>query len=286
MNQHTLTAVVAPALCLSLFHTEASGIIRRHDVNAQLYLDYGAETQFHSVGEVGFRTQSGGFAGASAVLIDQHWVLTAAHRIAQNPEINWEFRNNEVIHGVDEIIYHPGYDGHPNGLSGQDLALLRLSEPITNVDPAMIAQSSLNFGDQVALVGYGGIGDGLGNDWTFTTERWAANNVWDRGAANSEFYTTDFDDPTSGSALPLEGTTTNGDAGGGMFRFENGRWQLVGIASHNIDINSNGMFGDYRDRAKHTRLDTYLPWIQSTIPAPSSGLLIGFASLGITRRRR
>ena len=277
--------VFASTVCVAVIPNEAYGIIRRHDVDASAYLSFGAMEQFHAVGEIGFRTPSGGFAGASAVLIDPNWVLTSAHRISQDPDFNWEFRNNDVIHGIDEIIYHPGYDGHPNGNTGQDLALVRLSSPIHSVAHATLAQTSLGFGDQVALVGYGGIGDGLGNDWTFTTERWAATNNWDFRPNNSEYYTTIFDSPENG-ALEMEGTTTNGDTGGGVYRFENGQWELVAIASHNLDVNGNGMFGDYGDLAKHTRLDRYMPWIQSTIPTPGSVLVLGLGMVGTARRRR
>ncbi len=262
------------------------GIIIRHDVDPALHLALGANPAFDSVGEIGFVNQTGGVAGATGVLIDPEWVLISAHRVAQDPGFDWAFRHNEVVHDISEIIYHPGYDGSATGTTGSDLALVRLTNPIEGAYIPTLTTLGMAFGDEVALVGFGGIGDGNGNGRTFTTERWAAMNTWDQRENHAEYYITDFDRPESG-ALALEGSTTNGDTGAGIFHFTNGQWELAGLGSHVLDTNLSGMFGDYGDRARHTRLEVYRPWIDSIVPAPGGVGVMGiFGLVGCRRRRR
>ena len=210
------------------------GIIIRHDVDPALHLALGANPAFDSVGEIGFVNQTGGFAGATGVLIHPEWVLISAHRVAQDPEFDWAFRHNDVVHDISEIIYHPGYDGSATGTTGADLALVRLTNPIEGAYIPTLTTLGMAFGDEVALVGFGGIGDGNGNGRTFTTERWAAMNTWDQRENHAEYYITDFDRPENG-ALALEGSTTNGDTGAGIFHFTNGRWELA-VLDHMYSI--------------------------------------------------
>ncbi|TVR54536.1 MAG: hypothetical protein EA425_01680 [Puniceicoccaceae bacterium] len=191
------------------------------EVSLADYVALGA--QFPSVGEV--RT---GLSG-SGVLIASDWVLTAAHLAAFGNVSGFSFRIDGGSYAVAERFILPGFD---NATQTNDLALLRLVDPVAGVAPAQlwgfgVAEDLL--GEVGAWVGWGLTGTGRTGFNAPAPGRLAMTNRIDGfggdfGLAASAFVS-DFDSPGGGhnslgvetEPTRLEGAVAPGDSGGGVF---------------------------------------------------------------------
>jgi len=127
---------------------------------------------------------------------------------------------------------------------GADAALIRLSEEVVGIDPAVRYTSDNLVGEEGVMVGYGygGVGS-TGYDSTTPMIKRGATNTIDYVGKNGKLLYTDFDSPDAavnaifdnplGSDDPtdLEGSLAPGDSGGGLFVDVGGEYQLAGINS-------------------------------------------------------
>lgn len=222
------------------------------------------------------------------VLIAQQWAVTAAHAVPSKCV-------KEVIIGgaprrVEGVLTHPGYKKLPHALimearesgdsskaeeflaSSDDIALLKLSSPVTDISPMVLYRGNAEIGKTIQLIGKGATGNGTDGEIPGgshrTTLRRAFNVVVD---ADARWISYVFDPPPS--ALPLEGMTGSGDSGGPVIIEANGQMQLAGLDSWSKYAQSDvrplhaGLYGQV---GYSVRISRYIRWIESIMAAEAS----------------
>ena len=146
----------------------ASAIVIRHDIDDAKYqvqaTDFSALADMPGEGH--------------GVLIAPQWVITAAHAVTWQSEIK-QITINGLSRAVESIVIHPGYKAPPQPLlqqalatwdwtlfrvllaSSDDIALLKLADPITDVSPVTIYNSNDEFGQIIKFIGKGATGNGV-----------------------------------------------------------------------------------------------------------------------------
>jgi hypothetical protein len=226
----------------------ASAIIRRHDLDDAKYLELGV--RYPAVTKL---------AGGNATLIEPQWLITAGHVVASLTPFDRSVEFNGKRYPIDAVATHPEW--RPNGrLKSLDLALVKLSEPVTAVEPAAIYEKRDEDGRAVVFIGTGKFGDGL-------TGPTGDDGHW-RGATNTvtsvldNWVTFSFDRPPNGTAL--EGISGPGDSGGPAFVELDGKNYVIGISSANDDEGAAGPCR-YGSTEYYARVSTGADWIRKTV---------------------
>jgi chymotrypsin len=251
--------------------TSANAIVIRHDVKDSNYRVQAPE--FPALVDMP--------GEGHGVLIAPQWVITAAHAITWQNEIT-QVDINGVPRDVDRIVIHPGYKSPPKEMlatalatwdwtlfrvflaSSDDIALIRLAEPVTDVSSVELSKSGDEVGQIVKIIGKGATGDGV-NGYQFsdshrTELRRAYNKVT---SANGRWFCYIFDEPSN--ALPLEGGAGSGDSGGPILMMAKNKWLLAGLTSW-VDAQSTIRTpGRYGQISCNVRLSHYDTWIESVI---------------------
>lgn len=220
------------------------------------------------------------------VLIAPQWVITAAHAIAWQSEIK-QVTLNGVSRDVERVVVHPGYKKPPHDLihhalatwdwtlfmvqlsSSDDVALLKLAQPVTDVSPVAIHKGDDELGQIIQIVGKGATGTGVTGydpEGSHRTElRRAYNKVT---SADGRWFCYVFDKPSE--TLPLEGGSGSGDSGGPILIQAGQDWLLAGLTSWTVP---QGVVrtppGQYGQISCNVRLRHYKDWVESMIsPQP------------------
>jgi len=218
------------------------------------------------------------------ILIDPRWVLTAAHAVTwQSDGVN-DVTINHVPRHVEHLVLYPGYRKLPQSLvdkalktgdatqilaflsASNDVALLKLSEPVTDVAPIAIYRGNDELGNIVKIVGKGAAGTGSrgqdANGAHRTVLRRAFNKIT---SVQGQWLCYVFDKPPS--ALPLEGISGDGDSGGPVLVQVKGEWQVAGLASWKRGKDNALLLhpGFYGQTNYNVRLSHYANWIESVI---------------------
>ena len=255
----------------------ASALVIRHDVDDAKYL----------IPASGFAALADMPGEGHGVLIAPRWVVTAAHTLPKNAALE-RVELDGVARAVERVVVHPGYRTLPQTLVDQamasgeamlivvflagsdDIALVELTEPVTDVAPVAIHKGSDEPGRIVELVGKGATGTGTtGHDpaGPNRTELRRASNLVT--SAHDRWLCYVFDAPPA--ALPLEGMLGNGDSGGPVLMRTDGKWQLAGLASWKF-VEGNVMTarpGRYGQIACNVRMSHYADWIEGVLSASS-----------------
>lgn len=241
----------------------------------------------------------------TGTLINQRTILTAAHCFTDraNPSApliyNFPALGNTTISftpdssgpaiEISGAYAHVGYDGD----STDDVAIIALDAPVTNITPVALATADPSVGDVIFISGYGTSGRAgldpvvrLGNGaLAFTGHDDKRRIVYNHvdfvvNDDGEKIIIFDMDDPSnpaplippgapSGSNTPvhaLEGSSSFGDSGGPMFfRLPDGSVVQVGVSQGGSDPNDVGD-GNYTGISTYTRVAQYLTWIAANNP--------------------
>ncbi|WP_346838277.1 trypsin-like serine protease [Microbulbifer sp. SAOS-129_SWC] len=217
-------------------------------------------------------------------LISPHWVVTAAH-VVHMRNIQ-EITINGAPREVESVVVHSEYKMPPKSLikealasgdgsrlraflaSCDDIALIRLKAPVTDVQPISLYRGSEELGRTVELIGKGATGNGkegvAPHSSHRTTLRRAFNVI---SGVDTRWISYTFDSPKS--ALPLEGAAGDGDSGSPVLIREKGQWQLAGLVSWDSSPRDLRTYRgpNYGDGGNNVRISHYFAWIEGTISA-------------------
>lgn len=219
------------------------------------------------------------------VLIAPEWVVTAAHAVTWQHEIR-QVTINGTARDVERLVIHPGYRKPPQELldralatwdwtlfrvllsSSDDIALLKLTQPVADVSPVAINRSDDEFGRTIQIMGKGATGNGVAGyefDSPHRTElRRAYNEVT---SAHGRWFCYVLDKPSD--AIPLEGGSGGGDSGGPVLVKAGDEWLLAGLTSWADPQSTMRTPGRYGQVSCNVRLSHYSDWIESVISAQS-----------------
>jgi Trypsin len=212
------------------------------------------------------------------VLIAKRWILTVAHTVFYD-YTGKTLEIGGVPYEISHVIFHPGQQNpDPSLLKGDvrplmehffannDIALIRLSEQVSNIKPLALYRGDAELGQTVQLYGKGRTGTGiLGEDLASARGvlRRAENKI---DSVFDHWLVYRFDAPDKG-ALPLEGMQGGGDSGGAVVMALAGQDYLVGLPSwqraHGDIADFKG--GLYGSEAYQVRVSSYAGWIDEIV---------------------
>lgn len=219
-----------------------------------------------------------------AVLISPQWAVTAAHAVSWQPRVDVVVLNGSP-RTVEKVILHAGYKKLPQGLvdaamksgdataameflaSSDDIALVKLVSPVTDIKPVAIADASA-IGAVIQIIGKGATGTGAMGHSPHGPNRTDLRRAFSIiSAVEGRWLSYTFRQPAE--ALPLEGCAGNGDSGGPLLVAKGTEWQVAALASWKRVIGNPAEFVPckYGQINHGIRLAYYLDWIESTIAA-------------------
>jgi chymotrypsin len=208
--------------------------------------------------------------------------VTAAHAVSWQSEIS-HIELNGTPREVERLVVHPGYKKPSQALldhalatwdwtlfrvllaSSDDIALIKLALPVTDVAPVALHMGGDEFGKIVKILGKGATGTGVAgydfNDSHRTELRRAFNEVT---SADGRWFCYVFDKPSE--TQPLEGGSGSGDSGGPALVHAGEEWQLAGLTSWAAPQGAiRSPPGQYGQVSCNVRLGHYKDWIESAI---------------------
>lgn len=274
-----LRLISAFVLAFASLSAPSNAIIMRHDVDQNGYLALGHQHRAVTV-QLGLEARSGGpvLFNGMGTLIAPDWVLTAAHAVGAIQTSVDAGRTHYVFlkgrpYRVAAVFVHAGY-GDTSSAVANDIALLRLEQPVRNPAPACLYEGNDELGKVVVLVGAGVQGDGTTGPNSTDPDgalRGATSTV---SGATDDLIEWQFRGPDIAGVTPLEGISGPGDSGGpALIDTGGGRYCVAGVSSfqRNVrdpnDSSTNGLpeEGHYGVVEGYTRVSHYLPWIRATM---------------------
>jgi secreted trypsin-like serine protease len=232
-----------------VFANTATSIVIRHDVPDENYSatveDFPSLATLYSIGVHG-------------TLIDPQWVVTAGHAVfCMEPGDKIKVGNQWAE--IERRYAHAGYVLDEEN----DIALLKLKEPIKAIKPAKLYRKSDEETQKIWFIGSGGTGSGsVGQTISYEENkgklRKAQNTIV--GTSEREIFFT-FNE--GNDALPLEGVSGNADSGGPAYKRINDDYYLYGISSRSDSFFKD--VGEYGVKEVYTRVSYHANWIDKIV---------------------
>ncbi|WP_379654259.1 trypsin-like serine protease [Pseudoxanthomonas sp. UC19_8] len=213
------------------------------------------------------------------VLIAPQWVVTAAHAVMWQTEIK-QVTLNGTPREVERLVVHPGYRKPSQALldqalatwdwtlfrvvlsSSDDIALIKLTRPVTDVTPVALNEGEDEFGQTIRILGAGATGNGIKGYEFSSPHRTALRRAYNKvTSADGRWLCYMFDPPSA--ALPLEGGSGSGDSGGPVLLQAGNDWRLAGLTSWSDPQSGIRTPGRYGQITCNVRLSHCQDWIKS-----------------------
>jgi hypothetical protein len=259
-----------PTIIALIFFTilasPSQAIIIRHDRDDARYLELGS--RYPAVCLVG--------RDGEGTLIAPLWVLTAAHVAADIPANSMTVTFDREYR-IENIVIHPEWRDR----GAHDLALIRLQEPVSGIEPVSIYTSTDEVGKIVTFVGRGDTGTGLTGPRVMDRKKRGATNKIESADERWLYFT--FDDPPA--ATDLEGISGPGDSGGPALLEKDGKLYTLGVSSWGRPGKQGR--GTYGAGEGYTRVSKYAQWImrQTAMNVRATRGRGGWKSLFAVKRR-
>jgi hypothetical protein len=259
-------------LSFCLAPTLTPAIVVRHDREVILFEQLGRQFPTtvmlrHGDGKDGL--------GGEGTLIDRNWVLTAAH-VANDLGPGDPLTIVGKIYRIERVVVYP--DWHHDADMPVDIALVRLTESVTDVVPARPYTGTDELGMIATLVGRGQQGTGLTGPIPVEGTVLAATNrvestldVFPGTAARGQYPAEGFqlrftfDAPGDPNTTDLEGVSGGGDSGGPAYIKRGDVLYVIGVSSGQDARPANRQVGHYGVFEYYTRVSQFEKWILGVI---------------------
>jgi hypothetical protein len=213
----------------------------------------------------------------TGTLIGCETFLTAAHCVDDDTTANHYqvYLQNGGILDVASVTHHPGY----NGYSGRDVAVLKLADPATGIDPTTLNTThdldAMGVGLTGVIAGFGRTGGGS----DYGVKRYGevvtadCDTVETDGEGNDRLVCWDYD--ASVGAPGDDSNTCNGDSGGPLFMDFAGITEVVGVTSAGSATNCGPGDHSWDASVYYNRA-----WIGGQLGADSTAACGGFPPVG------
>jgi secreted trypsin-like serine protease len=214
------------------------------------YVEYGSK--FHSVVKLCCFDGKGMSCG-SAVIIDPHWIITAAH-VVENCH-SWSVTVGGEQYKIDKVIIHEDYQTEVFGYN--DIALGHVEKEIKLDHYPELYTDSDEVGKVCSMAGLGFTGTFNTGIKTADGKRRAGSNFIDRTERKILICSPS---KRNEKITELEYLIGSGDSGGGLFIGN----KLAGIHSSVIGYDGKPN-STYTDESCHTRVSLFHDWIKKTL---------------------
>jgi S1-C subfamily serine protease len=212
------------------------------------YLEYGSK--FYYILNICGINKNGDTFTASCVAIKDNYILTAAH-VVNDVEFCGIVVDDSKIIIVDQITKHPDFVGMG---SKADIAICKLKDSLDLKFYPKLYSDKDEDQKVCSISGYGYSGTFITGKQFYDGKKRAGSNIIDR--CEEDILICSPSKSVADELTQLEFIISVGDSGGGLFI----DGKLAGINSFISAINKKPM-SVYGDEAAHTRISTYIEWI-------------------------